>query len=165
MIAEPFWRYRLEIEYDGAPFNGWQRQDNAPSVQQSIEEAALRFAPGEVHCYAAGRTDAGVHALAMTAHLDIQREMDPFTVMNALNAIIRPLPIAILSTEQTDKEFHARFAARERQYLYRITSRRAPLALEAGKAWQVPYALDAQAMDDAAQVFVGKHDFTTFRSS
>ncbi|MEM1380078.1 MAG: tRNA pseudouridine(38-40) synthase TruA [Pseudomonadota bacterium] len=164
MISEPFWRYRLVVEYDGGPFAGWQRQDNVPTVQQVIEDAALQFAPGACHCYGAGRTDSGVHALTMTAHLDIQKDMDAFAVMNALNALIRPHPIAITQSERTDKEFHARFSATERQYLYRIVSRRAPLALEAGKAWHVPYALDATAMADAAEVFVGTHDFTTFRS-
>lgn len=165
MIGEPFWRYRLLIEYDGTPFAGWQRQENAPSVQQVIEDAAQQFTPGEVHCYGAGRTDSGVHALGMTAHLDIQKEMDAFQVMNALNAIIRPHPVAILTAEAVSHDFHARFSATGRHYLYRLTARRAPLALTQNRAWQVPYSLDAEAMHDAAQVFVGLHDFTTFRSA
>lgn len=164
MIAEPFWRYRLEIEFDGGPFAGWQRQSNAPSVQQTIEEAALGFAPGQVHCYGAGRTDAGVHALGMIAHLDIQREMPVFELTNALNALIRPHPIAVLSAEAVSTEFHARFSAVERQYLYRLIGRRPPLALEAGKAWHIPYPLDHAAMAEAAQQLIGLHDFTTFRS-
>lgn len=165
MIAEPFWRYRIEVEFDGAPFAGWQRQENAPSVQAAIEEAARQFAPGETHCYGAGRTDAGVHAIAMTAHLDIQKEVDPFTVQNALNAILRPQPIAVLSAEPVSKEFHARFGAKERSYLYRFASRRAPLALNKGRAWQVPSKLDAVAMAEAAKHLEGLHDFTTFRSA
>lgn len=165
MIDRPFWRYRLEIEYDGGPFAGWQRQENAPSVQQTIEDAAAKFAHGETHCYGAGRTDSGVHALAMTAHLDLPKEVDPFTVQNALNALVRPWPVSILSSELVEEDFHARFSAKERQYLYRIVSRRAPLALEAGKAWQVPYALDADAMAEGSKLLVGVHDFTTFRSS
>ncbi|NNU16129.1 tRNA pseudouridine(38-40) synthase TruA [Parvularcula sp. ZS-1/3] len=164
-MERPFWRYRLEIEYDGGPFAGWQRQTNALSVQQVIEDAAAKFTQGTAHCYGAGRTDTGVHARAMTAHLDLPKEVDPFTVQNALNALIRPHPVAILSAEEVSEDFHARFSAKERQYLYRYVTRRAPLALEAGKAWQVPYALDAEAMAEAAQHLVGKHDFTTFRSS
>lgn len=165
MIAEPFWRYRLEVEFDGTPFAGWQRQDNAPSVQATIEDAAKIFAPGETHCYGAGRTDAGVHALRMTAHLDIQKEVDPFTVASALNALMRPNPVAILSAEAVSHDFHARFGAKERSYLYRFVSRRAPLALDKNRAWQVPHALDAAAMSEAAQHLVGHHDFTTFRSA
>ncbi|NRA30262.1 MAG: tRNA pseudouridine(38-40) synthase TruA [Parvularculaceae bacterium] len=163
-MAEPFWRYRLEIEFDGRPFAGWQRQKNAPSVQQAIEEAALQFAPGEVHCYGAGRTDAGVHAYAMTAHIDIQREMSAFDLNNALNALVRPHPIAVLSAEAVSADFHARFSAAERQYIYRIVGRRPPLALEAGKAWHIPYTIDHDAMREAAQHLIGLHDFTTFRS-
>ena len=165
MIGEPFWRYRLEIEYAGGPFAGWQRQDNALSVQQVIEDAARVFSPGQVHCYGAGRTDAGVHAIAMTAHLDIRKEMEPFALMNALNALVRPHPVAILSTERVTPDFHARFSATARHYLYRIVNRRAPPALDAGLAWHIPYPLDAEAMATAAQVLVGRHDFTTFRSA
>lgn len=165
MIPEPFWRYRIEVEFDGEPFAGWQRQDNAPSVQAAIEDAALAFAPGAVHCYGAGRTDAGVHALAMTAHLDIQKQMDPFKVESALNALLRPLPIAILSATEVSHDFHARFGAKERSYLYRFACRRSPLALEKGRAWQVPHTLDTAAMAEAARHLEGLHDFTTFRSA
>jgi len=164
VIAEPFWRYRIEIEFDGGPFAGWQRQSNALTVQQVIEDAAMKFAPGEVHCYGAGRTDAGVHALRMTAHLDIQRDMSAFELVGALNALVRPHPVAILDGEVVDKDFHARFGAKERHYLYRLVNRRAPLALDAGKAWQVGYDLDHEAMTEAAQHLIGLHDFTTFRS-
>jgi tRNA pseudouridine38-40 synthase len=165
VIGEPFWRYRLTLEYDGGPFAGWQRQENAPSVQQTIEDAALVLAPGEVHCYGAGRTDAGVHALAMTAHLDIQRQIDPFKLQGALNGIMRPAPVSVLSAELADQTFHARFSAKERRYLYRIVCRRAPLALEEGRAWRVTQPLDAAPMAEAAKLLEGTHDFTTFRSA
>jgi tRNA pseudouridine38-40 synthase len=164
VIAQPFWRYRLTLEYDGGPFAGWQRQENAPSVQQTIEDAAQVVAPGEVHCYGAGRTDAGVHALAMTAHLDIQREMGPFKLQGALNGIMRPAPVAVLSAEPVGHDFHARFSATERRYLYRIICRRAPLTLEEGRAWRVTQDLDHEAMAKAAKLLEGVHDFTTFRS-
>jgi tRNA pseudouridine38-40 synthase len=165
VIARPFWRYRLIVEFDGGPFAGWQRQENALSVQEVIENAAERFAGGAVHCYGAGRTDAGVHAIAMTAHLDIPKKMDAFSVQNAANALMRPHPVAVLSAQETSEDFHARFSAKERQYLYRLTTRRAPLALQAGKSWQVPYPLDIAPMEEAAASLIGKHDFTTFRSA
>nr|WP_305889107.1 tRNA pseudouridine(38-40) synthase TruA [Parvularcula maris] len=155
----------MEVEYDGGPFAGWQRQENAPSVQATIEDAALVLAPGEAHCYGAGRTDAGVHALGMTAHLDMQREIDPFKLQGALNGIMRPAPVSVLSAELTDKDFHARFSCTERRYLYRIVCRRAPLALDEGRAWRVTQELDAEAMAEAAKLLEGTHDFTTFRSA
>ncbi|GGY37523.1 tRNA pseudouridine(38-40) synthase TruA [Parvularcula lutaonensis] len=165
MSEEPSTRHRIEIEYDGQPFAGWQRQENAPSVQATIEDAAAKFSGGKTHCYGAGRTDAGVHALCMTAHLDLEKPVASFTVQNAVNALMRPAPVAILSATPVTDDFHARFSAKERHYLYRIIARRAPLALDQGRAWQVPYALDDRAMADAAEVFVGLHDFTTFRSA
>ncbi|MEO1658222.1 MAG: tRNA pseudouridine(38-40) synthase TruA [Pseudomonadota bacterium] len=158
-------RHRIEVEYDGGPFAGWQRQDNAPSVQQVLEEAGEQLSGGKTHCYGAGRTDAGVHAIAMTAHIDLAKPMDSWAVMNALNAIARPHPITVLSAEPVDDSFHARFSCIERRYLYRIIRRRAPLALEAGRLWQVPHSLDAAAMQEAADHLVGHHDFTTFRSA
>lgn len=159
-------RYRLTIEYDGGPFCGWQRQDNAPSVQQAIEEAIAKFAQERVAVYGAGRTDAGVHALAQVAHCDLAKDTDAETVRDAINFYLKPQPIAVLAAAKEAADFHARFSARERAYIYRIANRRAPLALDRGRAWHVPGpVLDAEAMDAAAQHFVGHHDFTTFRSS
>lgn len=157
-------RFRLTIEYDGGPFMGWQRQAHGPSVQQSIEEAIKGITHEDVVLHAAGRTDAGVHALAMTAHVDIQKPITPHRLADGTNAKLRPLPIAILAVQEVDDDFHARFSCTGRRYVYRIANRRAPLALDAGKAWRVPVVLHADAMNRAAQVLVGRHDFTTFRS-
>jgi tRNA pseudouridine38-40 synthase len=158
-------RFRLIVEYDGGPFMGWQRQAHGPSVQQAIEEAveAITGAPATLH--AAGRTDAGVHALAMTAHVDIDRPIAPFRLSEGLNARLRPHPVAILSAQPVAGDWHARFSCVGRRYAYRIVNRRAPLALESGHAWQVAVPLDAGAMHEAAQLLVGHHDFTTFRSA
>ena len=158
-------RFRLIVEYDGRPFMGWQRQAHGPSVQQAIEEAIQAITQERVTLHAAGRTDAGVHALAMTAHVDIERVIDPHRLADGTNAKLRPLPVAILSAEEAAPDFHARFSCIGRRYLYHIANRRAPLALEAGRAWRVPVLLDEEDMNDAAQVLVGHHDFTTFRSA
>jgi tRNA pseudouridine38-40 synthase len=155
----------LTVEYDGRPFMGWQRQSHGPSVQQAIEEAARRITGEAVAVYAAGRTDAGVHALAMRAHLEIGKTIAPFRLMEALNAHLRPDPVAILACEVVPDDWHARFSCAGRSYEYRIVNRRAPLTWEAGLAWQVPQPLDAEAMHAAAQLLVGRHDFTTFRSA
>jgi tRNA pseudouridine38-40 synthase len=157
-------RFKLIVEYDGRRFMGWQRQAHGPSVQQAIEEAIQAITQEEVVLHAAGRTDAGVHALAMTAHADIARPIAPQRLAAGLNAKLRPLPVAILSAEAAGEDFHARFSCVGRRYLYRIVNRRAPLALEARRAWRVPVPLDAEAMNEAAQILVGHHDFTTFRS-
>jgi tRNA pseudouridine38-40 synthase len=157
-------RFKLIVEYDGRRFMGWQRQAHGPSVQQAIEEAIQAITQEEAVLHAAGRTDAGVHALAMTAHADIARPIAPQRLAAGLNAKLRPLPVAILSAEAAGEDFHARFSCIGRRYLYRIVNRRAPLALEAGRAWRVPVPLDAGAMNAAAQILVGHHDFTTFRS-
>ena len=157
-------RFRLTIEYDGRPFMGWQRQAHGPSVQQAIEEAIQAITHEAVTLHAAGRTDAGVHALAMTAHVDIARPISPFRLADGVNAKLRPLPIAVLSAREVDADFHARFSCMGRRYLYRIVNRRAPLALDAGRAWRVPVVLHADVMNRAAQLLVGRHDFTTFRS-
>ena len=157
-------RFRLTVEYDGRPFMGWQRQAHGPSVQQAIEEAIRAITHEEVVLHAAGRTDTGVHALAMTAHVDIALPISPSRLADGTNAKLRPLPVAILAAEEADGDFHARFSCIGRRYLYRIVNRRAPLALEAGRAWRVPVVLHADAMHKAAQVLVGHHDFTTFRS-
>jgi len=157
-------RFRLTIEYNGRPFMGWQRQPHGPSVQQAIEEAIQAITHEQVILHAAGRTDAGVHALAMTAHVDIERPISAHRLADGTNAKLRPLPISILSAEEVDADFHARFSCIGRRYCYRIVNRRAPLALEAGRAWRVPVVLYADDMNRAAQVLVGRHDFTTFRS-
>ncbi len=158
-------RYKLVIEYDGRGLVGWQRQDNGPSVQAALEDAVQGFCGETVTAYAAGRTDAGVHALGQVAHVDLDKETDAETVRDALNHHLKPARIAVLAAEAVDAEFHARFSAVERAYLYRIINRRAPLALDHGRAWFVPVPLDAQAMHEAAQALVGNHDFTSFRAS
>jgi tRNA pseudouridine38-40 synthase len=158
-------RLRLTVEYDGRPFMGWQRQAHGPSVQQALEEAAKAIIGEEVAVHGAGRTDSGVHAEAMAAHLDIARPITPFRLMEGLNALLRPRPVAILACEPVADDWHARFSCIGRRYIYRIVNRRAPLALDQGRAWRVPQLLDAAAMHDAAQLLVGTHDFTTFRSA
>ena len=158
-------RYKLTLEYDGGGFVGWQRQANGLSVQQALEEAVERFCGESVAAVAAGRTDAGVHATGQVAHVDLEHEAAPETLRNALNFHLKPLPVSILSAEAAPEGFHARFSAVQRRYLYRIVNRRAPLALDPGRAWRVPQPLDAEAMHRAAQALVGRHDFTSFRAS
>ena len=158
-------RYCVRIEYDGGPFCGWQRQNNGPSVQGAIEEAIFRFSGEQVTLSAAGRTDAGVHALGQVAHFDLSREFAASKVRDALNHFLRPAPVAILDASQVAENFHARFSAKARHYRYRIVCRRAPLALERGRAWQLARRLDGAAMHDAAQTLIGTHDFTTFRAA
>ena len=158
-------RYKILIEYDGAPFAGWQYQDNAPSVQRAIMTAIEAFSGEKVMVQGAGRTDAGVHALGQVAHFDLSAERDTDTIRDAINAHLRPHPVAILSAEKVSGDFDARRSAVRRHYLYRIANRRPDLALERGRAWRVPRRLDAEAMHEAAQRLVGKHDFTTFRST
>ena len=157
-------RFALTLEFDGTPFVGLQRQATGPSVQQAVEEAAQRITGEEVTLHSAGRTDAGVHALAMRSHLDIEKAIEPFRLMEALNAHLRPDPIAVTACELVPEDWHARFSCIGRSYLYRIANRRAPLTLDAGRAWQVAQPLDAAAMHRAARALVGSHDFTTFRS-
>ena len=158
-------RYKLIIEYDGAPFAGWQFQADAMSVQGVIADAIAAFVGERVVVAGAGRTDAGVHALGQVAHVDLAKDWDTDTVRDALNAHLRPHPVAILSAEQVAADFDARFSAKRRHYLYRIANRRPDLALERGRAWRVPRPLDADAMHAAAQRLIGKHDFTTFRAA
>jgi tRNA pseudouridine38-40 synthase len=157
-------RFALTLEFDGGPFMGLQRQVHGPSVQQSVEEAVLAVTGERVTMHAAGRTDAGVHALGMRAHLDIAKPMAPFRLMEALNARLRPAPVAVLDCEVVPDDWHARFSCLGRAYEYRILNRRAPPTLERGRVWHVPQALDTDAMHRAAQALVGLHDFTTFRS-
>ena len=158
-------RWKLTIEYDGRPFVGWQRQDNGPSVQATVERAILKLTGEQVTIGAAGRTDAGVHATGQVAHADISKPFDPFRLQEALNAHLRPHPVAILSAEPAGDTFHARFDATARHYLYRIVNRRSPLTFDAGLAWQVAADLDPDAMHAAAQHLIGHHDFTTFRAA
>ncbi|WP_340116659.1 tRNA pseudouridine(38-40) synthase TruA [Pelagibius sp. 7325] len=158
-------RYKITVEYDGGGFVGWQRQDNGPSVQAALEEAVFRFCGERVLVEGAGRTDAGVHALGQAAHFDLGKDTTADTVMKAVNFHLKPAPVAVLSAEEVAADFHARFSAIRRSYLYRIVNRRAPLALERGRAWFVPHPLDAGAMHEAAQLLVGHHDFTSFRAS
>jgi tRNA pseudouridine38-40 synthase len=158
-------RYRLLIEYDGTPFVGWQMQSGGPSVQGVITDAIAAFADEKVTVHGAGRTDAGVHALGQVAHVDLARDWRPDRVRDALNAQLRPHPVAVLAVEKVEDSFHARFSARRRHYLYRIVNRRADLALARNRAWRVPRRLDAAAMHAAAQGLIGRHDFTTFRAA
>jgi tRNA pseudouridine38-40 synthase len=158
-------RYKLTIEYDGTPFVGWQMQDNGLSVQGVLTEAVAAFSGKRATLSAAGRTDAGVHALGQVAHVDLAKDWDGGTVRDALNAHLRPHPIAVLAAEQVAETFDARFSAMKRHYLYRISNRRADLALELNRAWRVPRSLDSVLMQTAAQSLVGKHDFTTFRAA
>jgi len=157
-------RFRLTVEYDGRPFMGWQRQTHGPSVQQAIEEAIASVTGEDVTLHAAGRTDAGVHGLAMTAHADIGRAITPFRLSEAINARLRPQPVAIIACDTVPDDWHARFSCIGRRYRYRIINRRAPLTLDQGLAWRVTPRLDADAMHAAAQCLAGQHDFTTFRS-
>ena len=158
-------RFALTVEYDGRPFMGWQRQAHGPSVQQALESAAYAITGEQVAVHAAGRTDAGVHALAMRAHCDVEKPLPPFRLMEALNARLRPAPVAVLACEVVADDWHARFSCLGRSYEYRIANRRAPLTFEKGLAWQVPQPLDTAAMADAAERLIGRHDFTTFRSA
>jgi tRNA pseudouridine38-40 synthase len=158
-------RYKILIEYDGAPFAGWQWQDNLPTVQGTIIAAIEAFSGQKVMVQGAGRTDAGVHALGQVAHFDLPNERDTDTIRDALNAHLRPHPVAVLSAEKVPDNFDARRSAVRRHYLYRIANRRADLAIDRGRAWRVSRLLDAEAMHAAAQRLVGKHDFTTFRST
>ena len=158
-------RYKLTIEYDGAPFWGWQYQDKGPSVQGALEDAVKAMTGAEVRVNGAGRTDAGVHALGQVAHIDLAKAYSADRVRDALNAHLRPLPIGVLSAESAPETFDARFSAIKRHYVYRIGNHRANLALKVGKAWRVARPLDVPAMQQAAQVLIGKHDFTTFRDT
>lgn len=158
-------RYRLTLEYDGAPFVGWQRQENGPSVQAALEAAAEALCGAPVTAHGAGRTDAGVHALGMVCHFDLEKPFCDDVVRDALNQHLRPAPVTVLDVKTVSDEFHARFSCTGRAYEYRIVNRRPPLSLDRGKAWLVRAPLDAEVMDAAAQCLVGKHDFSTFRAA
>jgi len=158
-------RYRITIEYDGTPFVGWQVQGDAPTVQASLVRAIHKLTGENVYVRGAGRTDSGVHALGQVAHFDITRPRDTFRIREALNFHLRPDPVAVLDCVEVDPAFDARFSATARHYLYRILARRAPAALDIGRVWWLPMALDVDAMQAAAQMLLGRHDFTTFRAS
>ncbi len=157
-------RWRLTVEYDGAPFYGWQRQAEGPSVQAAIEAAIARMTGETPTVHAAGRTDAGVHALAMEAHADIAKPLTEHRLREGLNALLRPAPVSILAVTPVADDWHARFSCKGRRYLYRILNRRAPPALDHGKVWSIASELDLGAMAEGAAILVGTHDFTTFRS-
>jgi len=158
-------RWRLTIEYDGAPFMGWQRQEHGPSVQQTLEEALFRMTGEKAAFTAAGRTDAGVHALAMSTHVEIKRVLTSHRLREGLNALVRPHPISVLSVERVADDWHARFSCMGRRYLYRILNRRAPPALDSGKVWHIAVPLEVSPMQEGAAFLIGRHDFTTFRSA
>ncbi len=158
-------RYKLTIEYDGTPFVGWQWQDNGLSVQEVLEQAIEKLCGQKVKTYCAGRTDAGVHAKGQVAHFDLPQPFDVYRLRAGLNYYLKPHPIAVLRVEEKDENFHARFSAIERRYLYRIITRPAPLVLDKNLAWHITQNLNVQAMHEAAQILVGRHDFTTFRAS
>jgi len=158
-------RYKLTIEYDGAPFVGWQRQDNGPSIQGAIEDAVFAFCGERVAVHGAGRTDTGVHALGQVAHFDLAEDKPTDTVRAAVNFHLRPNPVVVTEAEIVADDFHARFSATARRYRYLILNRRAPPALDRGRVWHVPVPLDAASMADAARLLIGHHDFNSFRST
>lgn len=158
-------RYALKIEYHGKPFAGWQKQRDVPSVQQAIEKALLKIDPKNAGIQGAGRTDAGVHAYAQVAHVDMAADWQPFRLSEALNYHLKPQPVAILQATEVADDFHARFDAVERTYIFRLLSRRAPATHDAGLVWQINHPLDVDAMREGAAHLIGKHDFTTFRST
>ena len=158
-------RYALKIESHGKPFAGWQRQTAQPSVQAAVEAALDRLEPGTHLIAAAGRTDAGVHATGQVAHCDMARDWEPFRLSQAINAHLRPLPVAVLDCVRVADDWHARFSAKERRYVYHVMTRRAPLTHQAGLVWRVPVRLDVALMQAGADRLLGRHDFTTFRST
>ena len=158
-------RYKMVVEYDGTDFCGWQKQDDGVSVQGELEKALSVFAHEDVNIAGAGRTDAGVHAYGQVASFDLASDLDPFKMRESFNALVRPKAISVLSVEKVSDDFHARFSAMERQYIYKILNRQAPAALDRNRVWHIMQPLDVDAMKQAAQLLLGKHDFSTFRSS
>ena len=157
-------RYKLLIEYDGSPFVGWQRQSNGTSVQGEVERALMEFIGTPVRVFGAGRTDSGVHALGQVAHCDINKDISCETVRDALNHFLRKVPISIINTESVGQDYHARFTALRRHYLYRILNRRPPPTFGQNKIWWIPNILDVESMYESAQILTGIHDFTSFRA-
>lgn len=158
-------RYAMKIEYDGAPFCGWQRQNDMRTVQGTVEAALRKLDPALTGIQAAGRTDAGVHATGQVAHCDLQKTWEPWVLTNAVNYHLRPMPVSVVEIVEVADDFHARFSALERQYLFRLINRRPPVIHDRGNVWQVKHTLDIDAMQQAADIFLGEHDFTTFRST
>lgn len=158
-------RYRLVIEYDGTPFCGWQRQSGQISIQGVLEQALKICLKKEITLFGSGRTDTGVHALGQVAHFDIDEDLDCFKIRESLNALVRPYPISVRIVESVSDDFHARFSAKERFYVYRIQNTRYPPALEKNRVWHVALPLDVEKMNEAARLLIGKHDFSTFRAS
>jgi tRNA pseudouridine38-40 synthase len=158
-------RFKLILEYDGAPFVGWQRQENGLSVQEALEDAIFAMTGERAVANGAGRTDAGVHATGQVAHVDLSRDWEPFRLSEGLNAHLSPRPVAVLGADRVADDFDARHSARARKYLYRIANRRAPLTVGRGRAWRVKARLDIGAMQEAAKALIGRHDFTTFRDA
>jgi len=165
MPTKTVFRYKLTIEYDGTPFIGWQKQHKGVSVQSVTEEALQKFTSNETSLTGAGRTDAGVHAKGAVAHFDTAKEYAPFNIVNGLNFYLHDYPVSILSAEAVGDDFHARFSAKSRSYLYRILARRSPPALDDKRVWHIPVALDVKAMEEGAKYLLGKHDFSAFRSA
>ena len=158
-------RYKITIEYDGTDYAGWQQQKDAPSIQEELQKAAFKFLAEDVLITGAGRTDAGVHALGQVAHFDTTKTLEPFKLCQAFNAHLRPQPISVLNAEIVSDDFHARFDAKKRFYIYKILNRRSRPALYVNRMWWVHQPLDVEKMQDAAQVLIGKHDFSTFRAA
>lgn len=158
-------RYRITVEYDGGPFCGWQMQDNGPSVQAALVEALEKLTGERTQVFGAGRTDAGVHALGQVAHFDLPTDWKVDKIRDGLNFHLKPAPVAVLEAAETDADFHARFSAVSRHYLYKMIARRSPLTVDRGRAWRITKPLDTAAMHAAGQVLIGTHDFTTFRSA
>ncbi|HYD32286.1 MAG TPA: tRNA pseudouridine(38-40) synthase TruA [Azospirillaceae bacterium] len=158
-------RWKITVEYDGQPFVGWQLQDNGPSVQGAIEAAITRFSGETVRVHCSGRTDAGVHARGQVAHFDLDKPMTGDKIRDALNHFLKEVPVAIVAADAVAGDFHARLSCQGRRYLFRILTRRAPPALDAGRVWHVRHPLDAEAMHAAAQMLVGRHDFSSFRAA
>lgn len=158
-------RYRLTIEYDGTEFKGWQRQDGQPTIQATLEQALRALTGTELEIFGSGRTDTGVHAIGQVAHVDLRRRMAPERLLAGLNAHLRPAPVGIVHAAEVAADFHARFSARRRTYLYRILNRRPAPVLERNRVWHVPVVLDAERMHEGARHFLGRHDFTSFRAA
>jgi len=158
-------RYKINLEYDGTDLIGWQENRQGPSVQSLLQDAIFRFCGENVNVFSAGRTDAGVHAICMVAHFDLEREQDEQTVMRALNFYLTDKPVAVLNCEKVGNDFHARFSCVQRKYKYVVLNRKSPVVLQKNRVWWVPQKLDIDAMKNAAQKLVGKHDFTSFRAA
>lgn len=158
-------RYKLTVEYEGTPFFGWQRQEGVPTIQQVLEEAVQPLTKDLVVMHGSGRTDTGVHALGQVAHFDTDKNLDPFRIQECMNAYLREIPVSVLSVEQVDENFDARFSSKERHYIYKIINRRSKLSLDINRAWKVLKPIDEQTMHKTAQILVGKHDFSSFRAA